>query len=459
MSGRTFAPGIWRAPYGWMSLGSVALVFLAALESLAVTTVMPVIAADLDGQALYALAFAGTLATSVIGMVCVGSWADRSGPSAPLTAAVVLFVAGLLVAGLAPDMVTLIAGRLLQGLGAGGMTVALYVVVARVYPPALHGRILGAFAAAWVLPALVGPFLAGAVTELLHWRWVFLGVVVLAVGAFALLLPRLSRPELRSPGGVDRAPVVARLLWAVAVAAGVLTLSVASEFAAGAPVLVAVGVVVIVVAIRPLLPPGTLRSAPGLPSVIGLRGAAAAAFFSAEIYVPYVFIDVYGFSPVWAGLALTGAAVLWATGSNVQGRVGDRWSPRKILGWGLGLTIVSVALVAAGVAAHLHPAVIIGAWTLAGGGMGLLYPRITMLMLAHSTTADQGKNSAALSIADATGAATAIAGAGLVVAALGGGVTGFVGAFVLATAVALVGVIPASRVEPSHADRLDVRAR
>ena len=459
MSGRPHVSGIWQSPFGWVSLGSVALVFLAALESLAVTTVMPVIAADLDGQALYALAFAGTLATSVVGMVCAGAWADRTGPAVPLSAAVALFVAGLLVSGLAPDMVTLIVGRLLQGLGAGGMTVSLYVVIARVYPPVLHGRILAAFAAAWVLPALVGPFLAGAVTELLHWRWVFLGVVVLAAAAYALLLPRLSRPELRSANDAERVPFLGRLLWAVAVATGVLILSVAAESGTGASLLVVVGAVIVVVAIRPLLPERTLRSGRGLPSVILLRGAVAGAFFSAEIYVPYVFIDLYGFSPIWAGLALTGAAVMWAAGSEAQGRRGDRWSDRRVLGGGLAITVLSLAVVAVGVAAHLPPVVLIVAWTLGGGGMGLLYPRITMLMLAASTEADQGRNSAALSIAEATGAATAIAAAGIIVVALGGGVLGFVGAFALATVIALVGGIPATRTTAPHESRLEHPSR
>ena len=94
----------------------------------------------------------------------------------PLYAAVALFVLGLVIAGLAATMPMLVVGRLVQGLGAGGQTVALYVVVARVYPPEMHGRVFAAFSAAWVVPSLVGPFLAGAVTEYLHWRWVFLGV-------------------------------------------------------------------------------------------------------------------------------------------------------------------------------------------------------------------------------------------------------------------------------------------
>nr|BFF11530.1 hypothetical protein GCM10025699_28330 [Microbacterium flavescens] len=69
--------GIWRGRFVWVTVGAVALIFLAAMQSLAVTTVMPVVSADLDGGALYAVAFAGTLATSVIGMVAVGAWCDR----------------------------------------------------------------------------------------------------------------------------------------------------------------------------------------------------------------------------------------------------------------------------------------------------------------------------------------------------------------------------------------------
>ena len=87
---------VWDARFVWVTVGAVALIFLAAIQSLAVTTVMPVVSADLDGDRLYAVAFAGTLATSVIGMVAVGAWCDRGGVLAPLTTSVVLFVAMLI---------------------------------------------------------------------------------------------------------------------------------------------------------------------------------------------------------------------------------------------------------------------------------------------------------------------------------------------------------------------------
>ena len=77
-------PGLFGAQYLWITLGSCALVFLGAFESLAATTVMPVVSADLNGASLYALAFAGPLATGVIGMVVAGNWCDRAGPIVPL---------------------------------------------------------------------------------------------------------------------------------------------------------------------------------------------------------------------------------------------------------------------------------------------------------------------------------------------------------------------------------------
>ena len=139
---------VWGGAYGTVTIGAVALIFLAAMQSLAVTTVMPIVSDELNGAALYAVAFSGTLATSVIGMVAAGAWSDRSSPLKPLTAAVVLFVIGLVIAGMAATMPTLVIGRLIQGLGVGGQTVSLYVVVARVYPAALHGRVFAAFSAA-----------------------------------------------------------------------------------------------------------------------------------------------------------------------------------------------------------------------------------------------------------------------------------------------------------------------
>lgn len=441
--------GIWSARYVWVTIGAVALIFLAAMQSLAVTTVMPVVSDDLDGARLYAVAFSGILATSVIGMVAVGAWCDRGGVLAPLTTSVVLFVVGLLIAGLAPTMPLLVVGRLVQGLGTGGQTVALYVVVARVYPGMLHGRVFAAFSAAWVVPSLIGPFLAGAVTEFLHWRWVFLGVSALTVAAFALVVIRLHgfpiHTDEPASGGV-----AVRLACAVAVALGALGLSLAGELGGWAWAVVAASVVVIAVASRPLLPRGTLRAARGLPSVVLMRGLIAGALFGAEIYVPYLLIDEYGFSPTWAGLGLTAAALAWAGAAELQGRFGDRLGNARITLIGSALLVASTAIAVLTALLHLHPAVLIVGWGLAGGGMGLMYPRLTVLTLAYSTPGNQGFNSSALSISDSVGSASSIAVLGLAFTALTGTDAAFLAVFAIAGALALAALVPGLRLGHAH---------
>lgn len=441
---RSVAQGVWGHEYLWVTVGAVALIFLAAMQSLAVTTVMPVVSADLDGARLYAVAFAGVLATSVIGMVATGIWCDRRGVLTALTAAVVLFVAGLTLAGLAPTMEFLVIGRLVQGLGSGGQVVALYVVVARVYPAHLHGRVFAAFSAAWVVPSLIGPFLAGAVAEFLHWRWVFLGVAALTVIAYLLVLARLHALPLGSTDP-QRAPITQRMLCAIAVAIGALGLSLAEQAGVWTLAVVAASVTVIAVAAKPLLPRGTLRAASGLPSVVLTRGIVAGALFGAEIYVPYLLIDDYGFSPTWAGLALTTAAIAWAVAAEVQGRIGDRIGNRRIVVLAAAQMIFAFLAAVATAWWHLHPAFLVITWAFAGSGTGLVYPRLTVLTLAYSTPANQGFNSSALSISDAVGSASAMAAMGIVFVALTGTAAEFPAVFLLAALLTALALVPGLR--------------
>ncbi|MCC4593561.1 MFS transporter, partial [Xanthomonas campestris pv. cannae] len=188
------AAGSVLAPaYRATTIGMVALVSLIAFEALAVAAAMPTVARELNGLRLYALAFGGTLATSVIGMTVAGRWSDLHGPAAPLWAGLACFVCGLLLAGFAPSMEVLLAGRLVQGLGAGAISVVLYVLVARLYPQAIRPRMFAAFSAGWVVPSLIGPSISGLVVEHVGWRWVFLAVPLLALPAAALLWPALRR--------------------------------------------------------------------------------------------------------------------------------------------------------------------------------------------------------------------------------------------------------------------------
>ena len=148
--------------------------------------------------------------------------ATAAGPSVPLALALVLFASGLVVCGLAPSMEVLVAGRILQGLGGGALTVCLYVLVGLIFPAALQPAIFTSFAAAWVLPTLFGPALAAYVAHVAGWRWVFLGVVVMVAGGRGP--GRAGAAQARRAGRRRGHAPRSRLAWAVVAAVAVLAL-------------------------------------------------------------------------------------------------------------------------------------------------------------------------------------------------------------------------------------------
>lgn len=446
----TASAGIFHRHYLLVTVGACALVFLAAFESLAVTTIMPVVSRELDGASLYALAFAGPLATGVIGMVAAGNWSDRSGPVGPLYTSVVMFVLGLLIAGTAGTMGILVAGRLVQGLGGGAMTVALYVVVARVYPPVLHPKIFAGFAAAWVIPSLIGPFAAGIVAQATSWHWVFLGVVGLVVPALLMIIPALRGlhgPSEDVQEGEQKPWAYGRLAWAGLAAVAVLGMNLGSGVSAVGGVLAVAAVVIALLAVRPLVPRGTLTARRGLPSVILSRGLVSAAFFGAEVYLPYLLVERYEFSPTFAGLTLTGGALAWAGASAVQGRLGGRLENQMAVQIGSLLVLGAVATTLVTTLFSWPAAVAIIGWIFAGAGMGLMYPRLSVMTLALSTPDNQGFNSSAMSISDSLGGALALATTGIIFTALTTAGASFAGVFALTVVIAVAAVFIAPRVQ------------
>lgn len=449
------AKGVLSPPYRWLSIGMFSVIFLAAFEAMAVTTIMPLVADDLDGEALFALAFAVPLAAGIIGMVIAGNWTDRAGPLPSLVTSAVLFVVGLVIAGTTTDMVLFIVGRFVHGLSGAAVIVPLYVIVARVYPEQLRARVFAGFAAAWVIPSIIGPALAGVVAEAFSWHWVFLGVIALIVPAAGMMLPPILRVRDQVQGDASVQWSLGRVGWSVLTAAAALTLSLSKEFADPWRWIIAVvSIALVVVAARPLMPAGTLRAARGLPATVLLRLIVAGAFFGSEIYLPYLFIERYEFSPSLAGAVLTGAGVSWAVASWLQGRLGDRVSNTQAVQIGAGLLAVALLVVLAVAAMTLSPIIAFVAWTLAGAAMGFMYPRFSVAVLGLSTVSAQGFNSAALSIGESLGAAVALAVTALVSSAIAGGA--FTADFTVTFVIALVAVVLAPRVRPRVAASVGV---
>ncbi|MER7539118.1 MFS transporter [Streptomyces sp. NPDC097704] len=452
-----------------LSIGMVSVVLLIAFEATAVGTAMPVAARELHGIALYAFAFSAYFTTSLFGMVLAGQWSDRSGPLAPLTAGISAFAAGLLLSGTAGAMWMFILGRAVQGLGGGLVIVALYVVVGRAYAEHLRPAIMAAFAASWVVPSIVGPLASGTITEHLGWRWVFIGIPVLVVFPLALALPAIRRT---ASGPADPETPVApwdrrRIVLALGISAGAALLQYAGQELRPLALLpAAVGLALLVPAVRGLLPRGTWRAARGLPAVILLRGIAAGTFIAAESFIPLMLVSERGLSPTLAGFSLALGGLTWALGSWIQSRPWTEPYRERLVVLGMGLIALAIAGAPSVLIESVPAWVVAVVWAFGCFGMGAVISSTSVILMKLSAPEEVGANSAALQISDGLSNVLLLAAGGAAFAALGGGAVGhamdagastgshpaaFAAVFLPVAAVAAVGVWVATRLHATEA--------
>lgn len=415
-------PGLLSRTYRAATIGIVGLVSIVAFEAMGSATIMPAAAAALDGLFLYGFLFGGPLAVSLLGMVVAGRWSDQRGPMHAIRIGTACFVAGLVVAALADSVAWLLLGRLATGLGSGMIGVALYALVGSVYPAPLHSRIFAAFAAAWMLPALVGPALAALVTDALGWRYAIAAAAALALPA-ALLLAHVPMGGADRPGPHTRDTSGARLPWAFGASLGAVVLHLLGQARpAGsdasspsvAPMLCSIAAVALLfLSARRLLPPGSLFARRGLPAAIALSGLSQGAFFAAEAFLPLLLHHEKGASVGVAGLLLSAGALTWSAGAFVRARIHARVSAGRLLRCGFSLLSAGIALSALVLVPSAPIAVAIVGWTLAGAGMGLVSPTLSVLTLALAPSGAYGHVGASvrLSAALATTATLALSGA------------------------------------------------
>ena len=439
-----------------VTIGFVSAVLLIAFEAMAVSTAMPVAVADLHGLAFYSLAFSAYLTLSLLGMVLAGQRADARGPRLPLLGGMALFGAGLLLAGTATTMAQFVAGRSTQGLGGGMVIVALYVLVADAFPERLHGKAFSAFATCWVLPGMVGPFVAGVLTEDLSWRWVFLGVAVLVAFPLALLarsvrhLPR-REPPVRTEAETARLRTIRVCALLASLGVGLFQLG-SQELNLIGAVLVPVALVLLVPSAPKLLPAGIFRAARGLPTVVALRGLLAGAYLGIESFIPLMLVSHRHFSPTRAGFSLTVAAISWAIAAWLVNRpaVQDRISRAAMLRTGVAITGVSLLgdIIAIDPRSPWWTAA--AAMFCAAFGMGFAFTNISVLTLELAGPGEQGAASSALQVSDGMSSTLSVAAAGAVYHAVngasgtGGGV--FVVMFAMLIALACLAWLIAPRV-------------
>ncbi|MBM4407486.1 MAG: MFS transporter [Chloroflexi bacterium] len=450
--GRTH-DSLWSPQRRALTIGLILTVTLVAAEALAIATIMPIVADDLGDLQLYGWVFSSFLLGSLLGIVVAGRIVDRFGLVLPFVGGLVVFGAGLVICGVAPTMPVLVAGRLIQGFGAGAIPPIGYVAIGRSMPERLRPQMFNLFAMAWVLPGIVGPSIAAVVATQLHWRAVFIGLLpLIALSGLMTLLPLLRVPPaarsdeataMLAEREARRGPPLA---VALAIGAGLLIAGLTSALVEVMIPLTLAGLVVGLAAFKALTPPGTLRLVRGLPAAILLRGALTFAFLGADTFSPLALQGWRGLSPALTGVVITVVTLAWTAGSWIQTRFIPRLGPE----WFLRVSLFMVTIGLAGTMLVLAPGIPIEvglvALTSAAVGIGMGYSAASLIVLRDALPGREGASTSALQLSDVLGTVlgTGIGGAFIAAGERAGaepwlGLAGAFGTFVVVAALGFAG--------------------
>ncbi|WP_339243568.1 MFS transporter [Paenibacillus sp. FSL R10-2796] len=413
---------IFSPRYFALSIGIILSVMAVGFEGLSVTTIAPSIAGDLNGLSLFGWIFSTYLLAQIIGTLVVGRIIDRRGPAVPFTIALLLFIVGLIAAATSGDMYTMIGSRAMQGLGAGAMMTCVYTAISLSYPDELRANILGAFGTAYVLPSMLGPYVAGLIADQWSWRFVFWGILPILMISALLSLPAFTKLKTpKTQGDIGASSTWNALLLTMGTGIFLVGLSMLPSIMGF--VLVIIGLVLMIFPLRKLLPKGTLTLRRGMPAILATRGLFFAAYTSTQNFLVLALIDVKGITPSQAGLIVASAALSWCVIAYLQGRwdsadQGRGRHTRIILGvllLAIGITIVFwIPVVTVTVA-------VIGQ-IIAGIGIGLAHPISGVVAFSQTGEGGVGNTSANLQFADSftPGVVIGIGGSILVVCQAGG---------------------------------------
>ncbi|KPN96282.1 MFS transporter [Lysinibacillus sp. ZYM-1] len=403
--------GVFDAKYRALTIGIILAVTIVAFEGLAIVTIAPSLAQKLNGLHLYGWIFSSFLLAQILGTMIMGQRINKHGVFASFGLSILFFVIGIVIAATALNMFMLIIGRVFQGFGAGAVITCVYYSITLGYPDNLRTKILALFSSAYILPALIGPYIAGFIAEHLSWRIVFWLVLPFIALAVVLTLPAFRRLTVRR----DTASKNSRKEgYAVLLAIGTGLLLVGLSFITQwkGMILSVTGLIIMIQPIRKLLPEGTLSARRGLPATIASRGFFVASYNATESYVVLALTDVKMLPADLAGLIVAAGAISWSTAAWLQSKldVKDNGNGRKNrVSVGIGFMIIGVAMVM--LAVGLPEGGIIFAvmsQLFTGFGIGLAHPTTGAIALKNAKAGEEGDISASLQFTDAFGPSLSI---------------------------------------------------
>jgi EmrB/QacA subfamily drug resistance transporter len=342
------ASGNVLVPMGALLLG----LMLAALDQTIVSTALPTIVSDLGGLEHLSWVVTAYLLASTAVTPLWGKLGDQYGRKRLFQLAIVIFLAGSALCGMAQDMPQLIIFRAVQGLGGGGLIVLSMAIVGDLVPPRDRGRYQGLFGAVFGTTSVLGPLLGGLFTEHLSWRWVFyvnlpVGIVALAVIATSLRIPRSTAHHVIDYLGTFVIAAVATCLVLVASLGG-------TTWAWNSPQII--GLTLLGIALAAVFVHVERRAAePVLPlNLFRIRTFTLAALisfivgfamFGAMTYLPTFLQVVHGISPTLSGVHMLPMVVGLMLSSTVSGQIVSRTGRWKVFPIaGTGVTTVALLL-------------------------------------------------------------------------------------------------------------------
>jgi MFS family permease len=417
-------PNSWRAllnaelapRFALLCLG----IWLNAADTLVTVTIMPSVAKEIGGWQYFGWSIAAFLLGSILAGACAGKLSIRFGLRNATALAGLVYAVGCAMGALAPDFLVFVAGRLVQGLGAGAIVSLCYVAISALFPESLWPRVYGAVAGVWGAATLLGPLCGGLFAEAGFWRgafWLFVGQGVIFVGAVLVMVPSVPKaPE----GGRIPGRQLALLVVGVSLiaAAGVVPGHVAAALCAAFGVLAMAALLLVNGRADDRLLPraaGDLTTATGLGLMVIFFCEAATVGFS--VYGPTFIQVLHGASPLVSGYVIGGIAAGWTAWSFVVAGLKPRHEGLAIR---LGATIIVVG-VAWGAVALVHGGllgVVLSMVTL-GSGFGICWAFLAKRVIGGAPIEEQALASAAVPTTQLIGGAAGAAAAGALANALG----------------------------------------
>ena len=299
--------------------------FMVAIESTIVATAMPQIVGQLGAFSLYSWVFSAFLMAQAATTMVYGKLADLYGRRIVLTAGIAIFLLGSFLCGVAWSMPSLIAFRLLQGIGAGAIQPVTSTVVGDLYTAEERGAVQGYMSSVWGISAVTGPLVGGLIVEHFHWAWIFWINIPLGLFALAGLWAWFHEKVEHRARPIDYGGAV---LFTVAIVALLVAMTEGSANAAWGPVEIGAAALVFFAATGLFLaqearapePMVSLRlwSRRALASTNAVTLIAGMMLIAITSFLPIFVQGVMGRSPIVAGFTLCTMSIGWPLASSIS---------------------------------------------------------------------------------------------------------------------------------------------